>query len=130
MKIFIKLYSGVFSVFFLFFSFLLMTSCLFWNPQREDQEPPWLPGMVDLSTKINLVFQRYENLQSIVSDFMTQKASDKPLQIAETVQTHKYHLFSYTIIIKIIYLQILGQDLNRFKNTCPHQLVLIIKFAA
>ncbi|XP_053353677.1 glutamine-rich protein 2 isoform X1 [Clarias gariepinus] len=51
---------------------------------REDQEPPWLPGMVDLSTKINLVFQRYENLQSIVSDFMTQKASDKPLQIAET----------------------------------------------
>ncbi|KAF5896290.1 glutamine-rich protein 2-like isoform X1, partial [Clarias magur] len=55
------------------------------TPQQEDQEPPWLPGMVDLSTKMNLVFQRYENLQSIVTDLMTQKASDKPLQIAETI---------------------------------------------
>ncbi|KAF4078979.1 hypothetical protein AMELA_G00187960 [Ameiurus melas] len=70
------------------------SSMLSWSLQQEDldsasgqegaAEPEWISGMADLSMKISELFQQVENLQSIVTDLMKQRNSDRTLNTDAT----------------------------------------------
>ncbi|KAF4078974.1 hypothetical protein AMELA_G00187790 [Ameiurus melas] len=54
--------------------------------QEGDAEPEWFSGMADLSMKISELFQQVEHQQSIITDLMNQRNSDRTLNTEATSQ--------------------------------------------